>query len=78
MRPLLKRLINVDAAAINRHPIYTLWEAKQTKNKSYSTLFKQIKNKKAFWNRYIRIRIRILLSNRGPTRGKVITVIHKQ
>ena len=24
------------------------------------------------------IRIRILLSNRGPTRGKVITVIHKQ
>ena len=27
---------------------------------------------------YIRIRIRILLSNRGPTRGKVITVIHKQ
>ena len=25
---------------------------------------------------YIRIRIRILLSNRGPTRGKIITVIH--
>ena len=24
------------------------------------------------------IRIRILLSNRGPTKGKVITVIHKQ
>jgi hypothetical protein len=27
---------------------------------------------------YRSIRIRILLSNRGPTRGKVITVIHKQ
>jgi hypothetical protein len=26
----------------------------------------------------IRIRIRMLLSNRGHTRGKVITVIHKQ
>ena len=26
----------------------------------------------------IRIRIRISLSNRGPTRGKVITVIYKQ
>ena len=26
----------------------------------------------------IRIRIRIVLSNRGPPRGKVITVIHKQ
>ena len=27
---------------------------------------------------FIRIRIRIVLSNRRPTRGKVITVIHKQ
>jgi hypothetical protein len=26
---------------------------------------------------YRSIRIRILLSNRGPTRGKIITVIHK-
>ena len=26
----------------------------------------------------VSIRIRIVLSNRGPTRGKVITVIHKQ
>jgi hypothetical protein len=33
--------------------------------------------KNSIWQ-YIRIRIRILLSNRGPTRGKVITVIHKQ
>jgi hypothetical protein len=34
--------------------------------------------KMLFGFKTIRIRIRILLSNRGPTRGKVITVIHKQ
>jgi hypothetical protein len=46
-------------------------------NFNFQIPFQNPKTSMIFLEMQIRIRIRILLSNRGPTRGKVITVIHK-